>query len=62
MDFRYIVPTAVLGAFFIASSAQRFGEDNKKKEIAVKAVNITVTSATVLFCLFSVIVYIMLGA
>ena len=62
MDFRYIVPTAVLGAFFIASSAQRFGEDNKKKEIAVKTVNITVTSATILFCLSSVIVYIMLGA
>ena len=60
MDYRYIVPTCVLGALFIGASVNQFSENCKNKS-AVKAVNISVISFTSLFCLTSTIVFIMLG-
>ena len=62
MDYRYIVPTCVLGSFFIGAAAEHFSEVHAKNGTLVKTVNITVASAAILFCLTSVIVYIMLGA
>ena len=62
MDFRYIVPTMVLGAFFIGAAYDDFTEKNKRNKGAVKAVSITVWSVVSLFCFFSAVVYIMLGS
>lgn len=62
MDYRYIVPTMVLGAFFIGAAFDEFTVENKKNTGAVKAVSYIVYGATAAFCLFSTIVYIMLGS
>lgn len=62
MDYRYIVPTCVLGAFFIgAETEQLYTQLEKKNNTAAKAVKIGTISVTALFCLFSAIVFIMLG-
>ena len=62
MDFRYIVPSCVLGAFFIGASREQFSIENRQKTSATKAVNIVTAALVILFCLSSTIVYIMLGA
>lgn len=62
MDFRYIVPTMILGAFFIGASLDEFSVVHRKNTALVKGVRVTVIGATALFALTSAVVYIMLGA
>ena len=61
MDYRYIVPTCVLGAFFFGAAREQFAIENQKNVKAVKYVNIFTAAVTALFCLASAIVYIVLG-
>lgn len=61
MDFRYIVPTCVIGTFFICASTEHFSIELQSHTKAVKAVNIIVSSSVILFCIASIIVFIMLG-
>lgn len=60
MDFRYIVPTLVIGAMFIGIFVEQCRKQSKKSfSNAVMGVSIGLTS---LFSIFSTVVYIMLGA
>lgn len=59
MDYRYIVPTLVIGALFIGMFVEKIKENTKSK--APKIIGYSVLSLTSLFCLFSTIVFIMLG-
>lgn len=62
MDFRYIVPTCVLGSYFIGAALEQFTDSKKNKRTLVKAVKAAEIGLTSCFCLTSAIVYIMLGA
>ena len=62
MDYRYIVPTCILGALFIGASLQQFEIDNGKKKALTQTIRIVVTSCVAIFCLSSIFVYIALGA
>lgn len=59
MDYRYIVPTLVIGALFIGMLVEKIKE--KSNSNASRIINYSIISLTSLFCLFSAIVYIMLG-
>lgn len=62
MDYRYIVPTCVMGAFFIGSFVQLLSNKlSAKNKNAALGLKYCVGSLAALFCLGSSIVYIMLG-
>ena len=62
MDYRYIVPTCVMGAFFIGSFTELLSNQlSKKNKNAAFGVKCCVGSLAALFCLGTSIVYIMLG-
>ncbi len=55
MNFRYITPTVIIGAFFMGVTIKRLKEKSSKgADIAIKAMS----GVTVLFCLLSIIIYI----
>lgn len=61
MDYRYIVPTCVIGAMFIGMLIGKVQEDYPKKSSVRKAIIYSLSGVTALFCLFSTVVYILLG-
>jgi len=61
MDFRYILPTLVTGSIFIGLLPQQLKDNTKKNDTVVSIVNYTTIGMVSLFCLFSAIVYVMLG-
>jgi len=60
MDFRYIVPTMIIGAMFIGMFVNKLREDIDKKSTARSIVTYASVGLTSLFCLFSMAVYILL--
>lgn len=61
MDYRYIVPTCVLGAIFIGTAMEQLECDLQKNKTALILTRFSVVGITSLFALFSIIVYLMLG-
>lgn len=59
MDFRYIVPTMIIGAMFIGMLVQYAYEN--KKDVKLKLTYFTALGSSAVFSVFSIIVYIMLG-
>lgn len=59
MDYRYIVPTLVIGAMFIAIFAEQC--EKNMKDIKYKVMYYVTIGCTTLFSLFSIIVYMMLS-
>ena len=62
IDFRYILPTMITGSLFVGLFPQQLEDNNKKRDnMAVSIVNYFTIALVSAFCLFSVIVYVMLG-
>lgn len=61
MDYRYIVPTCVIGAMFIGMTVGKLQADHPKGSTAVKVITYSLSGVIALFCLFSVFVFILLG-
>ncbi len=61
MDFRYILPTMITGALFTGLFPKQIEDNSKKDSTAVKVVNYTTIALVSAFCLFSAMVYVMLG-
>ncbi|MBQ2603985.1 MAG: glycosyltransferase family 39 protein [Acutalibacteraceae bacterium] len=61
MDFRYIVPTMIIGAMFIGMFVNKLREDIDKKNTVHSIVTYGSIGLTSLFCIFSELVYILLA-
>ena len=61
MDYRYMVPTCVIGAIFIGMAVEQIGEDKGEAAAVTRIVKYGTLGITALFSLFSVIVFLMLG-
>ncbi|MBR1751289.1 MAG: glycosyltransferase family 39 protein, partial [Ruminococcus sp.] len=55
MNFRYITPTVIIGAFFLGLTIKNLSSDEGKAELAVKTIT---TSVALLFALLSIIIFV----
>ena len=61
MDYRYITMTCVIGSVFIGMAAEQIKIDFPKKDNIIKPIRYSVLTITILFCITSALVYILLG-
>jgi len=61
MDFRYLPMTFVVGSIFIGMAAEQIKLDFPKAETVVFSIRSFIVTCTVSFCVFSALVYILIG-
>lgn len=61
MDFRYILPTLVVGAMFIGIAYEQIKLTFGSKKTLINIIKYSISGLTAVFCLFSALVYIILG-